>query len=58
MEPPKEALMSTNEVVRARIADEKRLPFPARAPNAPALKAMKELDEGEGRHFSDAEDLY
>lgn len=37
-----------------RVADEQRLPFPVQVPNATTLKAMKELEEGKGKRFSDA----
>ena len=41
-----------------RVADEKRLPFTVRAPNAATVKAMEELDEGKGKRFSSAEELF
>ena len=41
-----------------RVADEKRLPFTVRAPNAATVKAMEELDAGKGKRFSNAEDLF
>ncbi len=41
-----------------RVADEKRLPFAVQVPNAVTLKAMKELDEGEGKRFASAEELF
>ena len=41
-----------------RVADEKRLPFTVRVPNAATVKAMKELDEGKGKRFDTAEELF
>lgn len=41
-----------------RVADEKRLPFAVQLPNATTRKAMKELDEGKGKRFADAEELF
>ena len=41
-----------------RVADEKRLPFAVQVPNAVTLKAMKELDEGKGKRFASAEELF
>ena len=41
-----------------RVADEKRLPFAVQVPNAATLKAMKELDEGKGKRFAGAEELF
>ncbi|WP_419167726.1 type II toxin-antitoxin system RelB/DinJ family antitoxin [Candidatus Palauibacter sp.] len=40
-----------------RVADEKRLPFAVQVPNSSTLAAMKELDDGEGRRFDNAEEL-
>jgi len=41
-----------------RVADEKRLPFSVRVPNAATIEAMKELEEGNGRRFDSAEELF
>ena len=41
-----------------RVADEKRLPFAVQVPNATTVEALKELDEGKGRRFSGAEELF
>jgi DNA-damage-inducible protein J len=41
-----------------RVADEKRLPFDIRVPNAGMVKAMEELDSGKGRRFADADALF
>lgn len=53
--------LSVSDAIRllmVRVADEKRLPFAVQVPNVATLKAMKELDEGKGKCFSDAEDLF
>ncbi len=41
-----------------RVADEKRLPFTIQVPNAATVKAMKELDDGKGRRFDSAKELF
>ena len=41
-----------------RVADEKRLPFSIQVPNAATAKAMKELDDGKGRRFDSAKELF
>ena len=41
-----------------RVADEKRLPFAVQAPNTATVEAMKELEEGKGRRFDNAEALF
>ena len=41
-----------------RVADEKRLPFAVQVPNATTLEAMKELEAGKGKRFSDIEELF
>jgi DNA-damage-inducible protein J len=40
-----------------RIADERRLPFDIKAPNAATKKAMAELNAGEGKSFPDIDAL-
>ena len=40
------------------VADEKRLPFIVQVPNAETVEAMKGLDEGKGRRFGSAEELF
>ena len=40
------------------MADEKKLPIPVRVPNATTVKAMKELEEGKGKRFADADELF
>ena len=41
-----------------RVAEEKRLPFAVQVPNAVTRKAMKELDEGKGKRFASAKELF
>lgn len=53
--------LSVSDAIRLlmiRVADEKQLPFAVRVPNATTLKAMKELDEGKGKRFNNAEDFF
>ena len=51
--------LSVSDAIRLllRVADEKRLPFTVRAPNATTAGAMKELDEERGKRFGSAEEL-
>jgi DNA-damage-inducible protein J len=41
-----------------RVADERRLPFDVKAPNAASQRAMQELVEGKGRRSASAEALF
>jgi DNA-damage-inducible protein J len=53
--------LSISDAIRLlmlRIADEKRLPFEVKAPNASSVLAMDELVQGEGRRFDDADALF
>ena len=53
--------LSVSDAIRLlllRVADEKRLPFAIQVPNATTLKAMKELNEGKGKRFGSAEELF
>ena len=53
--------LSVSDVIRLvllRVAEEKRLPFIVQVPNATTVEAMKELDEGEGQRFDNAEQLF
>ena len=46
--------LSVSDAIRLlmlRIADEKRLPFEVRVPNATARRAMTELEAGKGKRF-------
>ena len=53
--------LSVSDAIRLlllRVADEKRLPFDVQVPNAETVEAMKELDEGKGRRFENARELF
>ena len=53
--------LSVSDAIRlllVRVADEKRLPFAVQVPNATTIRAMGELDEGKGKRFADAEELF
>ena len=53
--------LSVSDAIRLlllRVADEKRLPFEVKVPNAETLKAVRELEEGKGKRFSSAEELF
>ena len=53
--------LSVSDAIRLlllRIAEEKRLPFAVKVPNSTTLKAMKELDEGKGKRFNNADELF
>ena len=53
--------LSVSDAIRLlllRVANEKRLPFTVQVPNATSIKAMKEFDEGKGRRFGNAEELF
>ena len=52
--------LSVSDAIRllmVRIADEKRLPFEVKAPNATTRKAMAELKSGKGKKFASVKDL-
>jgi DNA-damage-inducible protein J len=52
--------LSVSDAIRLlmlRIADEKRLPFEVRIPNAATRKAMDELEAGKGKRFVTVEKL-
>jgi DNA-damage-inducible protein J len=52
--------LSISDAIRLlmlRIADEHRLPFEVKAPNATTRKAIAELEAGKGKKFSSIEDL-
>lgn len=40
-----------------RVADERRLPFEVKVPNANTRKAIAELETGKGRKFASVDDL-
>lgn len=53
--------LSMSDAIRlllVRVANEKRLPFPIQVPHPVTTKAMKELEEGKGQRFENAEGLY
>ena len=52
--------LSVSDEIRLllRVADEKRLPFTVQTPNATTARAKKELDEGRGKRFGSAEELF
>lgn len=52
--------LSVSDAIRLlmlRVADERRLPFAVKAPNATTRKAMKELEAGKGKKFSTVDAL-
>ena len=53
--------LSVSDAIRLlllRVAAEKRLPFAIQVPNDTTVKAMKELDDGKGKRFNSAEELF
>ena len=53
--------LSVSDAIRLlllRVAQEKRLPFAVQVPNPTTVKAMEELNEGKGKRFSNAEELF
>lgn len=53
--------LSISDAIRLlmlRVADEKRLPFEVKVPNADTLRAMNELDRGKGKRSENAEELF
>ena len=52
--------LSISDAIRLlmlRIADERRLPFDLRTPNAATREAIAELESGRGRGFTSVDDL-
>lgn len=52
--------LSISDAIRLlmlRIADEQRLPFDVKVPNATTRKAIAELEAGKGKRFATVEDL-
>ena len=52
--------LSISDAIRLlmlRIADEHRLPFAVKVPNARTRKAMRELESGKAARFANVEDL-
>ena len=52
------SVSSAIRLLLLRVAEEKRLPFTVQVPNAATVKAMDELDEGKGKRFGSAEELF
>jgi len=53
--------LSISDAIRLlmlRIADEKRLPFEVKVPNAETIRAMNELETGKGKRFDSADALF
>ena len=53
--------LSVSDAIRLlmfRIADEQRLPFSVQVPNAKTVKAMGELEAGQGKRFNNEQDLF
>ena len=53
--------LSVSDAIRmlmTRVAEEQRLPFDVRVPNAESQAAMAELDAGKGKRFASAEALF
>ena len=53
--------LSVSDAIRLmllRVAEEKRLPFALQVPNPTTVKAMKELEDGKGKRFESAEELF
>ncbi len=52
--------LSISDAIRLlmlRIADERRLPFVVKVPNATTRKAIAELEAGKGKRFASVEEL-
>jgi DNA-damage-inducible protein J len=53
--------LSISDAIRLlmlRVADEKRLPFEVKVPNADTVQAMTELSEGKGKKFDTLDALF
>jgi DNA-damage-inducible protein J len=52
--------LSISDAIRLlmlRVADERRLPFEVKVPNAKTRKAIAELESGKGKRFASVNDL-
>ncbi len=52
--------LSISDAIRLmllRVADERRLPFEVKVPNAATRKAITELEAGKGKRFASVDDL-
>ncbi|MCY3702219.1 MAG: type II toxin-antitoxin system RelB/DinJ family antitoxin [Rhodospirillales bacterium] len=53
--------LSMSDAIRLlllRVAEERRLPFAVEVPNSLTVQAIQELEEGRGKPFADAEELF
>ena len=53
--------LSMSDAIRLlllRVAEERRLPFAVEVPNSLTVQAIQELEEGRGKSFADAEELF
>jgi DNA-damage-inducible protein J len=53
--------LSMSDAIRLlmlRVADEKRLPFDVKAPNAGTRRAMRQLAAGKGKHYASREAMF
>jgi len=53
--------LSISDAIRLlllRVADDRRLPFAVRVPNAATARAIDQLEQGKGESFADAEALF
>jgi DNA-damage-inducible protein J len=53
--------LSVSDAIRllmVRIAEERRMPFEVKVPNATTRRAMAELERGKGKRFDSAEALF
>ncbi|ABS63490.1 addiction module antitoxin, RelB/DinJ family [Parvibaculum lavamentivorans DS-1] len=53
--------LSISDAIRLlllRVADEKRLPFDVKVPNATTAKAIEQLEKGKGKKFTSAKELF
>ena len=58
LEPLGLSVADAIRLLLSSIAEEKRLPFAVRAPNATTARALAELDAGQGKRFDSAEALF
>lgn len=53
--------LSVSDAIRLlliRVAEERRLPFEIKVPNAKSIEAMEELDQGKGKSFDTVDELF
>ncbi|RWO01421.1 type II toxin-antitoxin system RelB/DinJ family antitoxin [Mesorhizobium sp.] len=53
--------LSVSDAIRlllVRVAADKEFPFPVKVPNATTRKAMSELEQGKGKRFASADELF